>query len=244
MLLARSSGLLILLLAGRAGFSQKITPGYIVTAGQDSLRGAIVIHEEAAQQKQVDFITARGNQRQRLDAYQLKAYGYTTEQDTVRYIAVSMNLGRDGGKTERLFLRQLLAGPAELYQYRYSRDYFAQPSRIATEVSRTPNLTIPVNTAHPPVAVSRFTPVPASLLVFPPLSATSARAGTGISLLLRRHGQPGFTETTWWNFPTDAMTYFADCPALALDLQAKRYHARDLPQLVRRYNSCQGAPAH
>ena len=60
MLLARSSGLLLLLLLGRAGYSQKIVPGYIVTAGQDSLRGAIAIHDDTAQQKQVDFITAQG----------------------------------------------------------------------------------------------------------------------------------------------------------------------------------------
>ena len=138
-LLARGSGLLILLLAGRAGYSQKIVPGYIVTAGQDSLRGAIVIHDDAAQQKQVDFITARGNQRQRLDAHQLKAYGYNTEKDTVRYVAVGMNLGRAGGQVERLFLRQLVAGPDELFRYHYSRDYYARPDRTGTEVSRPPS---------------------------------------------------------------------------------------------------------
>ena len=63
MLLARSSGLLFFLLASRAGYGQKIIPGYIVTAGQDSLRGAIAIHDDAAQQRQVDFITVQGNQR-------------------------------------------------------------------------------------------------------------------------------------------------------------------------------------
>ena len=242
MLLARSSGVLVLLLAGRAGHSQKIVPGYVVTAGQDSLRGAIAIHDETAQQKQVDFITARGNQRQRLDAYQLKAYGYTTATDTVRYIAVRMNLGRDGGKTERLFLRQLAAGRTELYQYRYSREYCAQPARMGTEVSRPPTTVSAVNIPHPQLATPRFTAAPANPLAFPPLSATSARAGTGVSLLLRRRGRPGFVETTWWDFPADAVAYFADCPALASDLQAKRYHAHNLPQLVRRYNSCQVAP--
>ena len=75
-------------------------------------------------------------------------------------------------------------------------------------------------------------------MAFPPLSAASARGGTGVSLLLRRHGQAGFVEANWWIYPTDALAYFADCPALATELQANRYHARSLPQLVRRYNSC------
>ena len=47
-------------------------PGYIVTAGQDSLRGVVALHDEAAQQQQVDFITAQGTQRQLLDARQLR----------------------------------------------------------------------------------------------------------------------------------------------------------------------------
>ena len=93
MLLARSSALLLLLLLGRAGYSQKIAPDYIVTAGQDILRGAIAIHDDAAQQKQVDFITAQGTQRQLLDAYPLSAYGYTTAHDTIRYVTVRLDLG-------------------------------------------------------------------------------------------------------------------------------------------------------
>ena len=241
MSLTRASVLAFLLLGSYVGHGQKIVPGYIITAGQDSLRGVIAIHDDVAQQKQVDFITARGNQRQLLDAHQLRAYGYTTARDTVQYVAVSLNLGRSGGKPERLFLRQLVAGPAELYQYRYSRDYYYQPARTNTEVSPAPSTTYPVNVAHPPLAASRLTPRPAGPLAFPPLSAVSARGGTGISLLLRRRGQPGFAEANWWIFPTDALAYFADCPSLAPDLQAKRYKARNLPQLVRRYNSCQVA---
>ena len=243
MLLTRSSGLLLLLLVGRAGYSQKIVPGYIVTAGQDSLRGAIAIHDDTDQQKQVDFITAQGNLRQRLDAYQLKAYGYTTARDTVRYVAVRLDLGRIGGKPEQFFLRQLVAGPVELYQYHYSRDYYARPDRTGTKVSRPPITTVSAgNMQHPQLAEPRFNTFLANPLAFPPLSATSARGGTGVSLLLRRHGQPGFVEANWWVYPTDALAYFADCPALAPDLQANRYRARNLPQLVRRYNACQASP--
>ena len=239
--LTRASILVFLLLGSYVGHGQKIVPGYIITAGQDSLCGVIAIHDDVAQQKQVDFITARGNQRQLLDAHQLGAYGYTTARDTVRYVAVSLNLGKSGDKAERLFLRQLVAGPAELYQYRYSREYYQQPARTGAEVSQTPNTTYPVNVAHPPLAASHPTPNPARPLAFPPLSAVSARSGTGISLLLRRRGQPGFSEANWWSFPTDALAYFADCPSLAPDLQAKRYKAQNLPQLVRRYNRCQVA---
>lgn len=217
----------ILLLAGPVGYSQKIVPGYIVTAGQDSLRGAIIVHDEAMQQTQVDFIMAQGNQRQRLDVRQLTAYGYTTQKDTVRYIAVSMNLGRTA-KAEALFLRQLVAGPVELYRYCYSRDYYNQPARVATDVRP--------NTSRPSLVTW-----PVCGLAFPPLSVTSARGGTGVALLLRRHGQPDYAEATNWNFPADAAAYFADCPALASDLQARRYHARNLLQLVRRYNACQAA---
>ena len=239
MLLTRSSGLLLLLLAGRAGYSQKIVPGYIVTAGQDSLRGAIAIHDDEVQQKQVDFITAQGNQRQLLDARAVRAYGYTTDKDTVRYVAVSMNLGRTKDKTEQLFLRQLIGGPVGLFQYRYSRGYSAQPSRISTEVIQVPTTSSSGKTTYTPVTRSYFSNPPARSQAFPPLTKASALSGTGVSLLLYRQGQRGFVEATSWRFPADAVAYFADCPALASDLQAKRYHARNLPQLVRRYNGCQ-----
>ena len=157
----------------------------------------------------------------------------------MRYVAVSLNLGRSAGQPEPVFLRQLAGGAVELYQYHYTRDYYTQPARVGAEVSRAPNLTSPVNMAHPPLAAAHFTPAPAGPLAFPPLSAASARNGTGVSLLLRRRGQPGFVDATWWQFPADALAYFAACPALVPDLQAKRYRARTMLQLVRRYNACQ-----
>ena len=89
-----------------------------------------------------------------------------------------------------------MAGPAELYQYHYSRDYYARPARIGTEVSRVPDITNPVAVSHPPLAASRFLPTPAGPLAFPPLNAASVRGGTGVSLLLRRRNQPRFVEAT------------------------------------------------
>ena len=173
--------LLILLLTGPVGYSQKIIPGYIVTAGQDSLRRAIIGHDEATQQTQVDFIMAQGNRRQRLDARQLKTYGYTTQKNTVRYMAVSMNLGRTA-KAEALFLRQLVAGPVELYRYCYSHDYYNQPARVATDV-------------RPNTSRSGATR-PVCGQAFPSLSVASARGGTGVALLLRRREQPDYAEAT------------------------------------------------
>lgn len=239
MSLTRASVLAVLLLGSHVGHDQKIVPGYIVTAGQDSLRGAIALHDDMAQQQQVDFITAQGNQRQLLDARAVRAYGYTTDHDTVRYVAVSMNLGRSRGKREALFLRQLVGGPAELYQYHYVREYYTRPARIAVT---PPTYSAAINLSHPPVASPHYTPYPPGAPSFPPLNATDARGGTGVALLLRRRGQPGFVMATQWSYPRDAAAYFADCPALVPDLQARRYQARDLPQLVRRYNSYLSAP--
>jgi hypothetical protein len=177
-----------------------------------------------------------------LDAQALRAYGYITDNDTVRYVAARLNLGKPGGKPEALFLRQLVGGPAELYQYHYSRNYYEQLARTGTDLHYVPNTKYPVNVAHLPVASPRFALHPAGTPAFPPLNAPDARGGTGVALLLRRRGQAGFVVATHWSFPRDAAAYFADCPALAPDLQAKRYHARNLPQLVRRYNSCLQAP--
>lgn len=239
MSLTRASVLAVLLLSSYVGHSQKIVPGYIVTVGQDSLRGAVAIHDDMAQQRQVDFITAQGNQRQLLDARTLRAYGYITAQDTVRYVAVSMNLGRSGAQSEALFLRQLVGGPAELYQYRYSRNYYTRPPRVAVAPASTASIPSAVSMSHPPVASSRYISPPANALTFPPLNAADARAGTGIALLLRR-GQSNFVIATQWSFPKDAAAYFADCPNLTPD-RHQLYHLKTLPQLVRRYNSCQVA---
>lgn len=179
-----------------------------------------------------------------LDARALKAYGYTTARDTVRYVAVSINLGRSGEQPEALFLRQLVGGPAKLYQYRYSRDYYTRPMRMAAALPNTAYIPNAANVSHPPVASPRYIPYPANALAFPPLNPADTRGGTGVALLLRRYGKSNFVIATQWNFPKDAAAYFADCPTLVPDLEAKRYQARNLPQLVRRYNTCPVAFAH
>jgi hypothetical protein len=241
MLLTRGLVLLLLLLGGRAGYGQKIVPGYIITNGQDSLRGAIAIHDAETQQKQVDFITAQGNQRQQLDARSLRAYGYTTDKDTVRYVSVSLNLGFPNGKAEPLFLQQLANGTVSLFRYCYTRTYSRQPARIVTSTRTVPMTTVTGKVTYVPQTTSSLTRPANGPLAFPPLTADDARGGTGVALLLYRSKQSSFVEATQWKFPADALVYFADCPALMPDLQAKRYHARNLPALVRRYNGCQPA---
>lgn len=230
---------LVLLLTNVAGYGQNIMPGYVVTAGRDSLLGGVVLHGDATQQLVVDFIPARGNQRLQLDAAQLSAYGYIKRQDTVRYVALPLMVNAETGRTERIFLRQLVAGPVEVYRYHYDRNYYsARPAPVSNGVRTSPTATA-YNAAHLQLATPHYTTAPANLRTrFPPLSAVSARSGIGVSLLVLRRAQPDFVETTWWNFPTDAATYFADCPALAADLRAKRYHPRDLLLVAKRYNAC------
>ena len=201
--------LLVLALLCQAGHGQALVPGYIVTTEQDSLRGAICRHDELAQQVGVDFVPLNGTQRRWLDAHQVKAYGYVHRGDTVRYVAVVLNQGASHGEASCIFLRQLVAGPVELYEYRY-----------------TP---LPAIGCLPESMVGHS--------LFPALSLRSARFGSGHALVLYQSTRNTTTEVTWWNFPTDAAAYFADYPALAADLQAKHYRRRGIPQVVKRYNA-------
>jgi hypothetical protein len=57
------------------------------------------------------------------------------------------------------------------------------------------------------------------------------------SLVLYRTDKMQLEEVSGWKFPKDAVTYFGDCPELVADLQAGRYRARDISQIVRRYNA-------
>ena len=239
MLLTRSSALIALLLASYTGHGQKIAPGYIVTAGQDTLHGAVVVHDAETQQRQVDFITAQGNQRQQLDARSLRAYGYATDQDTVHYVSVRLNLGLPGNQAEPLFLRQLVGGPVVLFRYCYTRTYSRQPARIITTTRMVPMTPVTGKVTYVPQTSSALTRPASGPLAFPPLNADDARGGTGVALLLYRPGQSDFIQATQWKFPADALAYFGDCPALLPDIQARHYKAHNLAQLVRRYNACQ-----
>lgn len=231
---ARLLLLLILGLLALPGYSQEAVPGYIVTAGRDSIRGAVFPHDELTGQAGVDFVNLQGTQRQWLNATQLSAYGYTSKLDTIRYVAIGLNYPK-AGAPRRVFVRQLVAGPVELLNYYYSTRLAssAAPSAAGTPVVRATAATA----AHPSLYTAQYGGRPAGEPpFFPPLSATSARAGGGNSLLLRRRAQNSLTEITWWNFPVDAANYFADSPPLAAELREKRYRRRDIPQVVRRYN--------
>ena len=225
-----------------AGYGQSSVPGYVVTAGRDSLRGVIFLHDEFDQQAQVDFIPLPGSQRLLLNAFQLRAYGYMHKQDTVRYEAIAMNYGKKSGVTNRIFLRQLAAGPVDLYHYYYNNRYFAP--QAATPPGGTPLVrTTAANTAHPLLYAPQFGSASGAVVpqVFSPLSATSARFGAGNSLLLHHRARNTVVEITWWDFPVDAAAYFADFPALAADLRAKRYRVRDIKQVLARYNAWHAA---
>ena len=240
-MLSRNALVLLLSLLARAGYAQQAVPGYIVTAGQDSIRGAIFRHDELIQQAGVDFVSLQGTQRQWLNAAQLSAYGYTSNLDTIRYVAIGLNYPK-AGAPRRVFVRQLVAGPVELLKYYYNTRLAssAAPSSAGTPVVRATAATA----AHPTLYTAQYGSRPAGEPpFFPPLSATSARAGSGNSLLLCRRAQHSLTEITWWNFPVDAATYFADSPALATDLHQKHYRARDIVQVVRRYNRLPGPAA-
>lgn len=228
-----------LLLTCTASPGQTIVPGYVVTAGRDSLRGGVVLHDDATRQRFVDFITAQGNQRLQLDAFQLSTYGYIKRQDTVRYEALPLMVNAETGRTDRVFLHQLVAGPVEVYRYHYDRNYYSvRPTPVSNGVRTAPAATA-YNAAHPQLATPHYGTAPTDLRVsFPPLSAASARSGIGVALLVHRRARPNLIETTWWNFPTDAAAYFMESPDLAADLPARRYHPRDLPMVARRYNAC------
>lgn len=88
---------------------------------------------------------------------------------------MGLNLGRAGGQVERLFLRQLVGGRAELFQYHYSLKYYARRDRTGTQVSRPPITTVnAAASAHPQLASPRFTTAIAHPLAFPPLSGPAA----------------------------------------------------------------------
>ena len=205
----RSVFFLVLTLVYRTGQGQALVPGYVVTTEQDSLRGAICLRDEFQQQLGVDFVLLNGTQRRWLDAHQVKAYGYVHRGDTVRYVAVALNQSPAQAGARGIFLRQLVAGPVELYEYHY--------------MPLPPPGSLPVRGAQPPL--------------FPALSVRSARFGSGRSLVLYQSARTTTTEVTWWDFPTDAAAYFADYSALATDLQANYYRPRSILQVVKRYNA-------
>ncbi|RPD46337.1 hypothetical protein DNI29_15170 [Hymenobacter sediminis] len=193
------------LLLSRYAQAQKPVPGYVITAGRDSLRGAIQIHEEIDQQLRVEFIPLYALQPIFLDAHQLAAYGYIHKKDTVRYVALPISFSKSQPPF-RVFLRQLVAGPVALYDYRYSH----VPLRTRPYGSNT-------------------------LPIFRPLSRQT-NLYTNFTLVVHREGEPNLQDVRGWDFAADGSRYFSDYPELAAELQAKKYRSDDVAKVVRRYN--------
>lgn len=208
MSLSRSILFLLLLVSMVPGYSaqaQKPVPGYVITAGRDSLLGAIQIHEEVDQQLRVEFIPLYGSQPIFLDAHQLAAYGYIHRKDTVRYVALPISFSKSQPPF-RIFLRQLVAGPVALYDYRY------YPVPLRTRPYGNQNLPI-----------------------FRPLSRQT-NLYANFTLVVHREGEASLQDVRGWEFAKDGSRYFRDYPELAAELQAKQYKSDDVAQVVRRYN--------
>lgn len=95
--------------------AQHLLAGYVVTASGDSLCGALrVSNSPLEQQRMLHFVPLAGNRRLSLRPAQARSYGYVQGSDTVRYVSFSLPTGVSG--TSDLFLRQLVAGPVQLYE--------------------------------------------------------------------------------------------------------------------------------
>lgn len=135
--------------------AQRLVPGYVLLTSGDSLPGAIRLSSPVEQQLEVKFIPLAANQLLKFPAGKVRAYGYVTGDDTVRYVACPVQLGypvvycsRIAGQanafyktttndTVWLLLKQVLAGPVQLYE-RYDsqssgayslRQYFLRKGR-------------------------------------------------------------------------------------------------------------------
>lgn len=119
--------------------AQRLVPGYVLLTSGDSLPGAIRLSSPVEQQLEVKFVPLAANQLLKFPATKVRAYGYITGNDTVRYIACPVQLGypvvyrtRVAGQgntfnetttndTIWLLLKQVMAGPVQLYERYDSR---------------------------------------------------------------------------------------------------------------------------
>jgi hypothetical protein len=232
---------------------EKPLPGYVVTAGGDTLRGAIIPTTRLTQQYQVEFIPMQGHQRLFLDGYQLASYTYYADLDTIRY--VSLLFAQKGTNTHcRGFLQQVEAGEAQLYYYSFNPVQRITPYSSGDLLStsyRNPNAPSSVssfatNLLYSNQSTSHINPQEnAKYPKFRPLSR-QAVYNSDHTLVIYRSDKKRLEDVNGWRFPKDAAAYFADFPDLAADLKSGQYRARDLPQIVRRYNAWHQAqkPAH
>lgn len=113
--------------------AQHLWPGYAVLLNGDSVRGAVRVNSAQQEQSRVRFVPLAGAARLLLRPEAVRAYGYVTNSDTVRYVACSFPIGTVPSYTRlvngqrqvvhematlvrRLFLRELVAGPVRLYE--------------------------------------------------------------------------------------------------------------------------------
>lgn len=215
--LVHSAAFSCLLLAGTTAMAQKPAFGYVLTTGGDTLKGAIILRDRLLQQMRVEFVPLRGEEVLVLDAYQLAGYCYYEQDKLVRYVALPFY--QDGSNIpSRGFLRQLVAGEVQLYDYAYLPVW---PRRQADL------LLIPQSwdKKYP---------------TFGPLSRKEAEFASQSSnrcIVAYRAGAKRLEEVSWWDLRQDAATYFADYPALATDLRAGRYRKRDIAKIVQQYNT-------
>jgi hypothetical protein len=115
----------LVLLCKQATMAQRLAPGYVITASGDSIRGAIRLSSPMQQQFEVKFVPLLlADRLLKLAPSDLRAYGYVYNHDTARYVACPMQVGypvrRSNGymanDTSWLLLKQLIAGPVQLYE--------------------------------------------------------------------------------------------------------------------------------
>ncbi|GAB2477065.1 hypothetical protein GCM10011375_20540 [Hymenobacter qilianensis] len=219
-------------------------PGYVVTMGGDTLRGAIVPAPRLTQQYRVEFILLQGHQRLFLDGYQLASFTYYVDLDTIRY--VSLLFAQKGSDTPcRGFLQQVVAGEAQLYYYSFNLGQGGAPfssggllstghrnSTGPSRVSAYANSLINNSQSSPPVTPRKNAKYPA----FGPLSKRGMYYPDN-TLVIYRPDRKRLEDVYGWRFPKDAAVYFADFPDLVADLKSGQYRQRDIPQIVRRYNT-------
>ncbi|WP_133273369.1 hypothetical protein [Hymenobacter radiodurans] len=224
---------------------KKPLPGYVVTAGGDTLRGAIVPASRLTQQYRVEFIPMQGHQRLFLDGYQLASYTYYTDLDTIRYVSL-LFAQRGIDKPCRGFLQQVVAGKAQLYYYSFHNSgqqmtSFNSGGLLSTSPSNSTASRQVSAYAHSLMNSTSLTSSikPQKNAKYPTFGPLSKRGvyNPDNTLVIYRADKSRLEDVNEWRFPKDAAVYFADFPDLVADLQSGQYRARDLPQIVRRYNA-------
>jgi hypothetical protein len=224
--------------SGAFAQKKKPLPGYVITTGGDTLLGAIFPTDPLTQQYRVEFIPLQGTQRLSLDGYQLTSYTYYKDLDTVRYISLPFRNYRN--TISRGFLQQVAGGEAQLYYYNSS---IALQSAVPYNPGPglyTPSRNTPVYYGQSAYTYASFSFAPspqAKYPSFPPLKRRGFGRNPERTLIINRETQNSLVQVSTWKFPRDAVAYFSDCPELVADLKAGRYRYRDIPQIVRRYNS-------